>query len=797
MPDEPKIGRPSTAESSAGPKADERARRAVEHFDDGLVELEELRHELSQVEVRRLVSKLRSDQFELRSLNERLRETQIELERARDAYFDLYENAPAGYATVDRDGVITRANLTSSAIIGIPWSQIRGHHLSEFVHPADSEACRLKIQEAFETGLRQQFDSRLGAASGAWFPVRMELLPSRRPDSESVCASCRVMFVDISDKKQAENTIRMTQEVLEEKAVDPAKELAEIRRRLESALEGANMGMWEVNLRSDKIFYDKGFLRLVGYSEDELDDAPAVWGKLVHPEDLERFSQKYGLHVSGESPQFDSEQRFKTGTGEWRWFLVKGKIVERDASDRPVRMSGTLLDVTNRNETERRLRESEERFRRVFESVPDMILLKDVERRLTHVNPAVENLLEKSASELVGLRAEDLFPAPYCDQIAEFDRRCLAGEPIEVEHTRPYDGVYMSFLDLRTPLRNESGAVIGICIVSRDITGRRSSRSGKTQVEEYQAPVMRETIEIARQCAQSDAFVLLQGESGTGKDYLAKWIHNHSPRSGGSFFSINCAALPDQMLESELFGHEKGAFTGAVSRKKGLVELAEGGTLLLNEIGELPLSLQAKLLTFLDTKRFQRVGGEKNITVNARLMAASHRDLKKEVKAGRFMEPLYYRVNVLNISIPPLRDRVEDIPIIVQQLMSDITKELPSPKTPRLTAASFKRLANYHWPGNIRELRNVVERALILAKGPEVDIKLPQDAISQPLPTSEEEGPSLNIGPDETIAQAKSELIRTMCRYALKRYGGNKSAAAMALGVSRDALYRYLRELDV
>ncbi len=183
---------------------------------------------------------------------------------------------------------------------------------------------------------------------------------------------------------------------------------------------------------------------------------------------------------------------------------------------------------------------------------------------------------------------------------------------------------------------------------------------------------------------------MLLGESGSGKDYLARYIHNHSKRAGGPYFSVNCAAIAAQLAESELFGHEKGSFTGAQGRKRGLLELAEGGTLLLNEIGELSLPLQAKLLTFLDTKKFTRVGGEKEISVNARLIAATNRDLQKEVEAGRFRNDLFYRINVMTITVPPLRERREDLPILTREILSQLHAELRFAAPPSIDAAAIE-----------------------------------------------------------------------------------------------------------
>ena len=221
------------------------------------------------------------------------------------------------------------------------------------------------------------------------------------------------------------------------------------------------------------------------------------------------------------------------------------------------------------------------------------------------------------------------------------------------------------------------------------------------------------------------ARVPLQGESGSGKDYLARWIHDHSKRALSPYFSLNCAAITRELAESELFGHERGAFTGAHSRKRGLLELAEGGTLLLNEIGELPLSLQSKLLTFLDTRSFLRVGGEKPHNVNARIISATNRSLDKEVEEGRFLSALFYRINVFGINVPPLRDRIEDIPVLLEEIMSRLAAELQLTQLPYIDPAFAIALARYDWPGNVRELRNALERSLMLSDGRSLSLTLP------------------------------------------------------------------------
>ena len=304
---------------------------------------------------------------------------------------------------------------------------------------------------------------------------------------------------------------------------------------------------------------------------------------------------------------------------------------------------------------------------------------------------------------------------------------------------------------------------------------------------------MKATLKEARLAASTDSIVLLQGESGSGKDYLARWIHDHSRRGPGPYFALNCAAITRDLAESELFGHERGAFTGAQSRKRGLLELAEGGTLLLNEIGELTLSLQSKLLAFLDTRSFLRVGGEKSIHANARIIAATNRNLETEVAEGRFLSPLLYRLNVFAIHVPPLRDRVEDIPVLLEEIMSRLAVDLQVTDLPVVDPASIIALARYHWPGNVRELRNVIERSLILTEGKKLNVVLPS------VEANREGWSHVSTFPERerTLHDVTDEVIESLCLEALRRSDGNRRGAARTLGIARDSLYRYMKRFGI
>jgi two-component system, NtrC family, response regulator AtoC len=284
---------------------------------------------------------------------------------------------------------------------------------------------------------------------------------------------------------------------------------------------------------------------------------------------------------------------------------------------------------------------------------------------------------------------------------------------------------------------------------------------------------------VAKVATSPGSTVLLTGESGTGKDLVAKVIHYNSDRAGRPFMNITCSALPEQLLESELFGHERGAFTDARIQKRGLLESADGGTVFLDEIGEMVPALQAKLLRFLEEKSFKRVGGAADITVDVRVVAATNRTLEEEVSTGRFRSDLYYRLNVLPIHIPPLREHPDDVPVLVSFFVDSFNREFKKRIT-GLSAAAHALLRGYGWPGNVRELRNVVERAMLLAEGEVLEVRDFGALAGGLAPGDPFELPAAGVNLDE--------LERSLVAQALRRTGGNHTKAASLLGLNRDQI---------
>jgi two-component system NtrC family response regulator len=289
-----------------------------------------------------------------------------------------------------------------------------------------------------------------------------------------------------------------------------------------------------------------------------------------------------------------------------------------------------------------------------------------------------------------------------------------------------------------------------------------------------------------RKVASSDASILVQGESGTGKELVARAIHAMSPRKDGPFVPINCGAIPETLLESELFGHEKGAFTGAHAQVQGKVEYAQNGTLFLDEIGELSSLLQVKLLRFLQDKTIQRVGGREDVVVNTRILAATNKDLAKEIGDGKFREDLYYRLGVVLIKVPALRERKGDIVVLATYFLKRYG-DVYNKRVRGFNAAALEIMESYPWPGNIRELENKIQRAALLSEGPMIE---PHDLGFDSIPTSRR-----TIHPEvKTLKEAKERLEKEMVVSALDRHEGNIAKAAEELGISRPTLYDIMKK---
>ena len=462
-----------------------------------------------------------------------------------------------------------------------------------------------------------------------------------------------------------------------------------------------------------------------------------------------------------------------------------------------------------RIKAEERLRESETRYRDLYENAPSAYLTVGTDGRIRSVNRRVSKLLGYSAVELVGSLIHSFMPDTPAGKkrSLEIYRKHLEGDSVsewELEMCRK-DGRPVWVHVWMEPGRGEDGSVQTSRAFLVDITDRVLAETERARLQEQnrylqeeiksdhnfeqligKSPALEEVLAKVHRVAPTDASVLVTGETGTGKELFARAIHSASKRRDKPLIKVNCAALPASLVESELFGHEKGAFTGAVTRRSGRFELANGGTIFLDEIGEVPLETQAKLLRVLQEREFDRVGGGTPVKVDIRVLAATNRDLLQAVRAKTFREDLYYRLNVFPIVLPPLRERKEDIPLLVQFLVHKFASRIGK-SIERVPARTMQQLIAYPWPGNIRELENVVERTVILAAGATLDIVPDLLPASDAAPTSR---------PQLTLDAMQRDHIVSVLHQTDGVVDGPKGAARI-LGLHPNTLRNRMKKLGI
>ncbi|MFH1035345.1 MAG: sigma 54-interacting transcriptional regulator [Pseudomonadota bacterium] len=438
-------------------------------------------------------------------------------------------------------------------------------------------------------------------------------------------------------------------------------------------------------------------------------------------------------------------------------------------------------------------------YQSLFESLAEGIFTINTRWRITSFNQAAEHITGYRRQEVLGRHCWEIFRSDLCQAGCPLRTTLESGVNRMDQDVRILDkgGARLGILVNCSVVRDRGGAVLGAVETFRPLSGL-AEQSGESPYGQSFAdiigvsPPMRRLFDLLPDLAASQASVLIQGESGTGKEMFARAIHHHSPRRNGPFVAVNCSALAETLLESELFGHEKAAFTGAVRSKVGRFELAKGGTLFLDEIGELKPELQVKLLRVLEQKVFERVGGTRLIPMDARIISATNRDLKAALKTGAFREDLYYRLRTVPLNISPLRQRSQDIPPLVQHFLVKLNlrfgKEVRSldPKVLRL-------FMDYAWPGNVRELERMLEHAYVFVKGPVIFLRhLPEMEEFQP------DGGQEGLEDwRETPAGGPLEAEKERIRVALAQAGGRRAQAAVLLGLSRTSLWRRMKDLDL
>ncbi len=457
----------------------------------------------------------------------------------------------------------------------------------------------------------------------------------------------------------------------------------------------------------------------------------------------------------------------------------------------------------------RQLTDSHRRLEAVLNATGDAIAMYNVSGRLVYVNGAYERLLGMKARALMDLSSEDL--------AARFKKRFRELDPRPEKDGSPPDNVNLIettgvgnepnrryFFNSAAQVRNDEGVVIGSLVVCRDVsTEHRGQRKAANATDLRRAaetttsfagmvggsPEMRRVYKLMKRAAESDITVLIQGESGTGKELVARSFHVTSSRNEGPFVALDCAAIPASLIESELFGHEKGAFTGAITRRIGAFERADKGTIFFDEIGDLPLDVQAKLLRVLQEREIQRIGGASPIPVDIRIVTATNKNLENAVKAGDFREDLFYRVAAFPIMIPPLRKRREDIPLLAEHFVKRCAESLHK-SIDGISKTARSLISRYDWPGNVRELENAIQRAVLLETSPVLQASNLPPKLSPVIKSAQPDGRPATVLP-------LAEVERQALLRALEAADNSPKEAADALGIHRTTLHRKMKKYNI
>lgn len=517
------------------------------------------------------------------------------------------------------------------------------------------------------------------------------------------------------------------------------------------------------------------------------------WQFAIHPEDRAELIEKW-------SQRLEAEARLRRADGIYRWFLFR--LVASDGGGG----CGIAIDIEERRHAEEIVRAKERQFRTITDLIPQYIVVLAPDGNVQYVNQVA---LERTGIKMAEVQEEDSFWRPFhADDVervrAERRDGLERGDPFELEvRVRLTGGTYRWHLVQYKPQKDDDGRIIRWYATGTDIDARKKAEERlrnenlalREEVDRFSmfddivgtSKAMRQVLQQVAKVAPSESTVLILGETGTGKEMVARALHRRSNRSARIFVRVNCAAIPEALIASELFGHERGAFTGAVQRRVGRFEAANGGTLFLDEVGDLPMETQIALLRVLQEREFERVGSNHPISTDVRLIAATNRDLRAAMAAGTFREDLFYRLNVFPIGIPPLRERVEDIPALTEYFVARYAQRAAK-SIRHIAKQSLEQFKAYRWPGNIRELQNVVERAVILA---DTDTLAVDESWFSSEPGAADSSNALS-----ELAKREIESIKVALAESRGRVSGPSGAAAK-LGIPRQTLESKIRKFGL
>jgi PAS domain S-box-containing protein len=713
------------------------------------------------------------------------------------------------------DGATLYANRVALDNSGITIGEVtKEGFLARVCHPDDVDRVRDERRAGLSKRIPFDLDMRVLFKNGKYRWQLIQYNPLK--DERGQIIRWYITATDIDDRKQAEEKLRQSEQDL--------RTITDTIRQPIVVLAPDGKAVYANRVALDR----------TGLTQEEVIDQ-GFFPRAYHPDDVERLRiERQERFLCGDP--FDLEMRVRQKSGQYRWSLVQYNPL-RDERGQVIRWYGTATDIDDRKRAEEKLRQSEQELRTITDTIRQPIVVLAPDGTPLYANQVFFSFAGFTAGEVdaKGFLERACHPDEL-ERVADQRRAgMLKGAPFEVEILALFKRTqYRWILMQYNPLVDEQGKIIRWYATATDIDDRKSAeerlRSENVKLAQENvylaeqirsemgfeqiignSSALKHVLELVETVAPSDSTVLLLGETGTGKELIARAVHDRSRRKVKTFVKLNCAAIPTGLLESELFGHEKGAFTGAIIQKVGRMELADQGTLFLDEVGDIPTDIQPKLLRALQEKEFERLGSTHTRKVNLRLVAATNRDLERMVADREFRSDLFYRLNVFPIRIPPLRDRKEDIPLLVAYFVQKFAKQMQK-RIDAIPVATMKALTAWDWPGNIRELENFIERAVILTSGESLAAPLGE------LRKIKAEEPARELAPKsevdiarivkETIASLKGksannehtqkqhdEIVRVLTE--CKGRVGGTDGAAVRMGLSRTTLISRMKKLGI
>src|SRR5882672_6334685 len=598
--------------------------------------------------------------------------------------------------------------------------------------------------------------------------------------------------------------IELAQNAESHELSEALEKLGQEAARLQTVIDTVPSFLWTSLPDGSKEYLNKRWYEYTGLSLEE--GKGWGWKVVVHPDDLDRLIREWLALVEARKPG-ELETRIRRYDGEYRWFLIR-IVPQLDAEGNVVRWFGSNTDIEDRKRAEKKLLEEERELRRITDAIPQTIVVLDEKGHPLYANQAMLDYTGLTVEDVVtsDFRASIYHPEDLERAREERKAGLARGLPFEIEQrVLRKDGQYRWVLLRYNPFHDEQGRLVRWYATGTDIDDRKRAedrmrnenvalredivRSSMFEEIVGSFEALRQVLFQVSKVAPTDSTVLVLGETGTGKELIARAIHNRSKRSNRAFIRVNCAAISPSLIASELFGHERGSFTGALQRHLGRFESADGGTIFLDEIGDLPAETQVALLRVLQEREFERVGGSQTVSVDVRVLAATNRDLSAAVAEGTFRQDLFYRLNVFPIRIPALRDRVDDIPLFVGYLI-DRYAQKAGKKIRTINKKTLDLFQTYDWPGNIRELQNVIERAVILCDGETFSVDKTW------LTTVAPKSAATSVPLVANLVGREREIVETALREAKGVIGGPTGAAAK-LGIPRQTLESKIKKLGI